>query len=228
MHVGASTVRTSHDSKKRANIVVVDDNERFLSVCRRWLAASGFDNVQCFKDGRVLLEDRDRLSQIDLLLLDIHLEQNCDGLELLKQLRQNGYGGLAVIISGDSSKEQCFRAVRAGANDFLLKRPCVDVAAEISRLIERGQYQAPGEKLAQAALSDLGYLRSFGLTEKEIALLEEYAVDYCSHQELAMRVDKAEGHVRKMFSRIYKKLQIDNLSQLVYVLTNCTLFSARS
>lgn len=208
------------------HIVIVDDNERFLSLCKKWLMAVGFQNIQCLRDGGPLMEDSDLVHSMDFLLIDIHLEDEKDGLELLRRVRQKGYRGLAVVISGDSSMHQCFRAVRAGANDFLLKRPRVNLAEEITDLLIRSVESR--EVLSAPALSDLGYLRSFGLTGKEIAMLEEYVVDYCSQQELALRIDKAESHVRKTFSRIYKKLQIDGLGQLVHVLTNCSMFSSKS
>jgi len=218
-------MRAAFRRSRPERIIIVDDSERFITLCKRWLVAAGYHRITCFGDGSSLLNDRDRLLEADLLLLDIHLDNHLDGLQVLKQARQIGYRGLAVVISGDSSMEQCFRAARSGANDFLLKRPTVNVAEEISTLLSRSQREEP--TLSPNALSNLGYLRSFGLTDKEIEMLEAYATDYCSQQELALRLNKAEGHVRKTFSRIYRKLQVDGLSQLVHVLTSCALFSVK-
>ncbi|MCP4600920.1 MAG: response regulator transcription factor [Proteobacteria bacterium] len=156
-------------------------------------------------------------------LLDIHLEQKHDGLELLQILRVRGYQGIAVIVSGDSSKEQCFRAAKAGANDFLLKRPHIRIADEIARIFK--QANEPNRPLCAAPLSELGYLRSFGLTPREIEILEEFTSDYCLQKELAYRVNKAPDQLRKSFSRIYQKLGVSNIGQVIHILTVCSMFN---
>ena len=74
------------------------------------------------------------------------------------------------------------------------------------------------------AVSELGYLRSFGLTPREIEILAAYSEDFPLQKVLADRVGKAESQVRKSFSRIQKKLGVDNLVQLGHVLTICAMF----
>ena len=209
---------------RNEQIIIVDDNRRFLSTCNRILTIGGFQNVLCFGSANDVLSEFKELKP-DLMLLDIHLEEGLDGLELLYTLRNQGYVGPAVVISGDSSMEQCFRAAKAGANDFILKRPHINVAKEIDRILKESRYGK--NEVCVRSLVDLGYLRSFGLTTREIDILQEYTIDYCSQQELARRVGKAPSQLRKVFSRIYRKLGIDSLSQLIHILTSCSMFNNR-
>jgi len=205
-------------------IVVIDDSERFLSTCKKRLKSGGFHKVECAND-KVTAYRKVTSFKPDLLLVDVHLNQEYDGLELLQMLRDRGYKGLAVVISGDATKEQCFRAAKAGANDYLVKGAHVNMPEEVARLFDRAAEST--REIRPAALSNLGYLRSFGLTAREIEVLEQYTIDYCSQQELAKRVDKAPSQIRKLFSRIYTKLGINSLAQLIHILTSCSMFNDR-
>lgn len=205
-------------------ILIIDDSSRFLAVCKRQLNLSGFSTVKCIQDATTAVDLIEQLSP-DLLLVDIHLGGHHDGLVLLQTARDLGYRGLAVVVSGDSSQEQCFRAAKAGANDFLLKRPKVSIGDEVVRIMERSR--TPDPKIQARAISDLAYLRSFGLTPREIEILEEFSKDYGSLKVIADRLDSAEPQVRKAFGRIYKKLEVNGISQLVHLLTICSMFSSR-
>lgn len=202
-------------------ILIVDDSERFLSHCRRALQARGFHNIRTAADFKSAMDLVDTLKP-DLILLDIHLDNGYDGLEILHSVRRLGFRGIVVVVSGDSSKEQCFRAAKAGASDFLLKTPNISIADEVQRVLDQKKEQhAP---LAPPALSDLGYLRSFGLTLREIEILESFAIDFPAQKIVADRLNTAPVQLRKAFGRIYKKIGVDSLSQLVHVLTVCSMF----
>lgn len=203
-------------------VVVLDDNERFLDICRRWLKSAGFADVRCLSNPDTAPNEIVSIDP-DLVLVDIHLGSDYDGLKILRALRAANFRGLAVVVSGDSSKEQCFRAAKAGANDFILKRPNVKIGDEVCRVLD--QAQKSNEPLRAVPLSELGYLRSFGLTPREIEILQEFAKDYGAQKTVADRLDKAPAQLRKAFARIYKKLDIDNLGQLIHVITVCSMFN---
>ena len=204
-------------------VVVVDDNVRFLDAARRQLMNGGFTDVNLAVDpgtAFTLVE----CCNPEVLLIDIDLASvDLDGLELLGKVRSNGYRGIAVVVSGDRSPEQFFSAARAGADDFLVKGPHVSLPGEIIRMIDgnRGR-RAP--RARRSLVMDLGYLRSFGLTPREIEVLGEWATDFPRLQILSDRIGQATVQTRKLFSRVYKKIGIDNPAQLAHVLSVCALF----
>ncbi len=214
------------DEKKETVIGIVDDNQRFLNAAVRALNASGYPCIHTASDVEGALVLVTQYSP-DLMLLDLHLQGDSqDGLELLVQLRAGGYNKLAVLITVDRSMPQFFRAARAGANDFLVKSPHLSLGDEVSHILARHRTRSDSVWNSQA-ISELSYLRSFGLTPGEIRILKEYAKDFPRYKELADRVGKAERQVRKTFSRICKKLDVGNLAQLAHILTVCAVFDEK-
>jgi DNA-binding NarL/FixJ family response regulator len=211
------------NARRRETIVIVDDNERFLSSAKRILNEAGFEKVVT----SARIDDAMRLlasQSPEMFLVDIHLnDDGGDGLFFTKMVRRSGYKGKIVVLSGDKSSSQFFKAARAGANDFLVKGPKVDLPAELKRIFDEKRENATDDDRA-LAVKELGYLRTFGLTPREIEILVAYAEDFPLQKILSDRVGKAESQIRKSFSRIQAKLGIDNLAQLGYLLTVCAMF----
>lgn len=209
------------------SIVIVDDNPRFLRAAERALSDKNFRDIAVVRDGEGAL-DTIAKSHPNLVLIDVHLEgQDLDGIALLQKLRTQGYDKLLVILTVDRSPTLLFRAARAGANEFLVKNSRLDLGKEVERILDRHSNDSRPARVPFTTF-DQGYLRSFGLTTGEIVILEEYANGYPRYQELADRLGKSERQLRKTFSRICKKLTINNLPQLAHVLTVCTIMRDNS
>ncbi|MDD5309549.1 MAG: response regulator [Deltaproteobacteria bacterium] len=205
------------------SIVVLDDNPRFLHSAKRALSWHGFTSITlaqtCADAERFVGPDGP-----DVLLVDIHLGGQEDGLAFLRTSRARGFRGLAVVISGDSAPREFFRAAMAEADDFLVKGTRLDLGVETERVLLRGGIAAD-ERWRPRNVTDLGYLRTLGLSLGEIETLAEYAIGFPGHKEMAERMQKTEELVRTTFSRICKKLGIDNLSQLSHLLTVCGMYA---
>jgi DNA-binding NarL/FixJ family response regulator len=206
-----------------ARIVVLDDNPRFLTAAKRSLVAHGFTDV-LLAETATRAEPHVGSGAPDLLLVDIHLGGREDGLDFLRAARERGFDGLAAVISGDSSPAEFFRAAMGGANDFLVKGIRLDLGAEVKRILSQGALDAGGE-FRPENVADLGYLRTIGLTHREIEILAEFAIDFPRYKDLSARLQQSEGQIRKAFSRICVKLGIDNLPQLTHLLTVCGMYA---
>lgn len=205
-------------------ILAIDDNNRFLESLQRQLEYADFRKVYLAIDAGTARALFDAYKP-EILIVDIHLGDNGDdGLNFLSAVKSAGYQGTSVVVSADKSSQQFFRAARAGADDFLVKSPHVNFASEIVRLLE-GLRGASPKRLRSNIVSELGYLRSFRLTPKEIEVLREYTEGFPRLGELADRIDQAPVQLRKVFSRIYTKLGVNNLAQLAHILTVCEMFA---
>ncbi len=100
------------------HILVVDDEPAVLATCVRVLNRVGY-LAEGVSDSEVAL---DRLTQevFDLLLTDIRMPGR-DGLELLAMAKELDPHLSVVMITGYGTMEDALRAIRLGAQGFLLK-----------------------------------------------------------------------------------------------------------
>jgi ActR/RegA family two-component response regulator len=208
-------------------ILILDDNVRFLESVKRRLEKGGFNHVLMTIDADTASTMVEMLSP-RVVLIDIHLgEDKESGLEFVKFVHNSHHNSLPVVLSSDTSQEQFFNAARAGAVDFLVKGTHLKIDKEVKRLLQ-GERGATKERNRSEIISDLGYLRSYGLSKKEISVLIEYSVDFPRISVLAERIGQRPAQLRKVFSRIYKKLELENTGQLAHILTICSLFEQDS
>lgn len=100
--------------------LVVDDSTVIRKVARRILEDFDFQ-VSEAEDGRSAM-DACRRAMPDMVLLDWHLPV-VDGLDFLTTLRQmeNGKHPKVVYCASEADVAQIARALRAGADEYILK-----------------------------------------------------------------------------------------------------------
>src|SRR5215475_10645010 len=100
--------------KKR--ILVVEDEEKLRRVIELQLLTSGFDvdKAATAEDGLKIVD------RADLVLTDLKLP-NMDGLQFLSMIRRQNAQVPVVMMTAFGSVETAVEAMKAGANDFLLK-----------------------------------------------------------------------------------------------------------
>lgn len=116
--MNAQTNRNEPDGWPHWSILVVDDEEgmrnfmlKILAPRCRWVSSAS-----SAEEAAPLLQQQ----RIDLLILDITLPGQ-NGVEWLKQLRQEGYTGEVILITAFADLETAIESLRAGASDFILK-----------------------------------------------------------------------------------------------------------
>jgi two-component system KDP operon response regulator KdpE len=104
---------------KGKRILVVDDEPAIQRILRRNLMANGYE---------VLLADNGKLAvdmafrhQPDLILLDLYLPGEMDGLDVCKQVRQVMPKVPIIVLSAIIEERQKVRALDMGADDYLTK-----------------------------------------------------------------------------------------------------------
>ncbi len=120
------------------SIVIIDDDPNVLEGMREAVA---WDELQVNWAGEAI-DGQEGLSLIhevepDIVLTDINMPV-MNGLEMIGQLREEGFNGVFVILSGYSDFEYARQAVRLRVDDYLSKPITMDsLKAVIARVTER-------------------------------------------------------------------------------------------
>lgn len=124
---------------EKAGILVVDDQAPIRHIVRTIISANGWPVVGEAGNGEnaLLMVDKHKpwLVCLDLDLPDIH------GIEVLKQIKQIYPGTAVIIVSGSDDSEQVMRAIKAGADGYIVKPFS---SAKVAKII-----QAVREKYAE-------------------------------------------------------------------------------
>lgn len=130
-------------------VLVVDEESVGLSL-RGALEAEGYQ-VELATVVPEALAKIER-TPFDVLLLDPHLGE-ADGLSVLRRLRELSPGSVGIILTSRGSLENAVQAMRAGADDFLVKpSDLTELKASISRALHR---RAQGEERARQVTREL-------------------------------------------------------------------------
>ncbi|MCS7000388.1 MAG: response regulator transcription factor [Bacteroidota bacterium] len=107
-------------------------------------AASGAEAIE-------YIRSRD---DVDIVILDISMP-GMDGLETLRILKQEKPNLPVLILSAYSEDQYALRALRSGANGYLMKTSATEELVEaVQRIVEGGTYLSPS--IAQRVTTQLG------------------------------------------------------------------------
>jgi DNA-binding NtrC family response regulator len=112
-------------------VLIAEDEPHLGTILEQFLVARGF-SVFTVRDGQHAL-DVMRLEQYDVALLDIVMP-GLDGLDVLRQVREDPSPPEVIIITGNGTIETAISALKLGAYDFLSKPYRM---AEIEELVRR-------------------------------------------------------------------------------------------
>jgi len=163
----------------------------------------------------------------DVVLMDVRLP-GTDGIEttlaITRQGATDGVRPRVIILTTFDSPEFAYRALRAGASGFMLKR------APAEEIVDAVRVAAAGDSLPVAAptttsidgwpratSADQGMARALAhLTEREAEVLGLVARGL-SNQEIAARLVVAPDTVKTHIKHVYTKLGVRDRAQAVMV-----------
>jgi two-component system, OmpR family, KDP operon response regulator KdpE len=103
---------------KGKRILVVDDEPPIQRMLRRSLSVGGYDVLVAENGGQAM--EMARLHQPDLVLLDLCLPGELNGLDVCKQLRKWSQTPI-IVLSAVTEEKQKVAALDLGADDYLTK-----------------------------------------------------------------------------------------------------------
>ena len=108
---------------EKMKMMLVDDEERFLSTSRKLLLRRGFE-VETATSGAEALE---KLAALDIhvVILDVKMP-GMDGIETLKTIKIRFPLVEVIMLTGHGTIESAVDGLKAGATDYLIKPTDVD------------------------------------------------------------------------------------------------------
>lgn len=102
----------------KMKLLLVDDEDSLRLLVRDELESRGFDvtEADCWERALEILDG----ATFDLAILDIRLP-GIDGLEVLKQIRNEGQSTKVIMLTGVDELKIARDSLALGANDFLTK-----------------------------------------------------------------------------------------------------------
>jgi len=107
-----------------AKIMLLEDDQTMRSLLQTLLEMEGFEVVLGLDSPETLMDDLHR-HKPDLILMDVHLAGEVNGIDILREIRSDeeiGHAGV-IMISGMNYEQD---VLAAGADGFLQKPYMID------------------------------------------------------------------------------------------------------
>lgn len=141
--------------KRKIRILLIEDDEDDYVLARTYLAEIKqwqyvLEWAKSYKQGLALAKKQKH----DVFLVDYHLGEH-NGLDLIHQLRREGYKTPMILLTGLGGEQADIRALKMGASDYLAKGEITSASLEraIRYALERKQAEEEREKLMQTKIA---------------------------------------------------------------------------
>ena len=198
---------------KSSRILAIDDDHLFLQMVFDQLSLLGFDVTTA--DNGTEGDIKARSEEYSLVLLDLNLPDT-DGITLLEAWRESKLQVPVIIISGEGTIPKAVKALKLGAEDFLVKPVDINLLeAVVKRTIAALDLQVENRRLRQLTkLEDVEFL---GISQAVKELLA--ASDKIAGSDHPVLLEGETGTGKQVLARyIYSR---SNRSGEPFVAVNC-------
>lgn len=193
-----------------STVHVVDDDASFQTAIRRRLELAGYA-VQVYSSAEQFLDQQPPDNQSGCLLLDVQLP-GLSGLALQSRLREAGSKLPIVFISGRAEIPTTVSAIKAGAEDFLIKPVA---SGDLLPAIERAIARQDALQKNQSEL-DLQRSRVASLTPRERQVCD-LMVRGKLNKQIASELGPTVRTIKAHRHRVMEKMQVESLAELVAI-----------
>ena len=199
----------SKSSNSSIRILIVDDHPVVCSGLTSMLSAQpGLEIIGSAASGEEALTII-RRNTPDLLLLDLRMP-GMDGIGVLHALKKVESAPRVIILTSFEKDEDIYRAIRAGAQGYLLKDTTEAEMITAINVVSSGNRYIP--RHIASRLADR-MMRS-DLTAREMQILEQLAQG-STNKEIADALDISDNTVRHHVNSIMEKLRVSDRTEAV-------------
>lgn len=200
---------TQIPNKELIRILIVDDHPVVCSGLTSMLSAqAGIEVVGSAASGEEALAIVQRIKP-DLMLLDLRMP-GMDGIGVLNALKRIEHPPRVVVLTSFEKDEDIYRAIRAGAQGYLLKDTSESEMVTAITVVNSGKRYIPRHIAARLA----DRLMRSDLTARELQILELLAQG-STNKQIAGALDISDNTVRHHVNNIMEKLQVSDRTEAV-------------
>ncbi len=206
----------------RTRVLIVEDHPVLRGVVR--LACEHSEDLEVVgevSNGEEALDAARELAP-DVVVLDLTLSGELQGIDVARTLREEGSSAKILILTGRTDDQAVFETIRAGVHGYLEKTAGVRFIAEALSRVAAGeqvftprQERAAREELLRLArrTKETTDVRAT-VTEREIEILEYLSLGLTVKQ-VAKRLGVSPRTVETHIAKLYRKLGVKNRVQAV-------------
>ncbi len=203
-------------------VLIYEDNDPLRkSIQTLLLWDKGFDVVAAMPDAVCAREDIVVLKP-DVVLMDIDMPLS-NGVEAVTSIRKEFIDLPIVMFTVFEDDDNIFKAIRAGANGYLLKKNFDQIPAALKDVLDGGAPMT--SSVAKKVLNFIpkqnteNSVEIESLSKREVEILEYITKGY-SYKMIGEELFIATETVRTHIKKIYKKLQVNSATEAVYKFTH--------
>ena len=187
---------------------IVDDDASFRTAIERRLKKAGYD-VTTYPSAQDLLDRLPNKSELGCILLDVRIP-GLSGPELQGRLSEIGSTLPIVFLTGYADVQTTVRAIKAGAEDVLIKPVSSE---ELLGAIERALAH---QEVMRGQRTQLDVVRAHiaKLTPRERQVFE-LVIRGKTNKQVANVLGATERTIKAHRHRVMEKLQVQTLAELV-------------
>lgn len=204
-------------SGRAIRVVLADDHTLVRQGIRKILEGeSGIEVVAEAADGDQALALVRAHPDLDVLILDLKMPGR-EAMTVLREARVHAPGLRLIVVTMHAGQEYVARAVRAGADAYLLKDSAVqDLVAAVRAVVAGGSYFSPAiqHHLAGLVRGGPGDAARQALTDREREVLT-WLAQGLSSREVAARLGISVRTVETHRAHLMSKLGVKSVATLI-------------
>ncbi len=154
------------------------------------------------------------LGEVDLVLLDLGLP-DCQGLDLLAQLKHRYLATPFAVISASEELQLVQEAIKLGALGYLPKSSSNAVISSAIQLMLSGGVYVPHDLVNGAPIPAAGASAEVMLTPRQTEVLRLLA-EGLSNKQIGTQLNIAPGTIKAHIAAIFRELSAANRTQAVH------------
>jgi two-component system nitrate/nitrite response regulator NarL len=189
-------------------LILVDDHTLFRKGLAELLERDGLVHVVAMTGNPADVQDLLRQHKPDVLILDLNMP-GTDGINLMQELKAEGFAMPILILTVSEAEDDLARALRSGANGYLLK------SMEPDEVVDAVQRAVKGETVVAPAMTAklVSLLDAKSTTESILNTLTQREREILSHlakgesnkaiaRQLDISYDTVKLHVRHILAKL--------------------------